>query len=86
MPPAHFPMLTRHCPWPVPLAALSRRLLAAVPGQAWNASQRCCSLGLRCHTVTGTVDLLAEAALIRRLGPCHANTRKRLSQSPYSLA
>jgi predicted AAA+ superfamily ATPase len=58
------------------------RMLAAVHGQAWNASQLGRSLGLSYHTVTSYVDLLEEAFLVRRLAPYHANIGKRLTKSP----
>jgi predicted AAA+ superfamily ATPase len=58
------------------------RMLAAVHGQAWNASQLGRSLGLSYHTVTSYVDLLEEAFLVRRLAPYHANIGKRLTRSP----
>lgn len=58
------------------------RMLAAVHGQAWNASQIGQSLGLSYHTVNGYVDFLEGAFLIRRLRPFHANIGKRLTKSP----
>jgi predicted AAA+ superfamily ATPase len=58
------------------------RMLAAVHGQAWNASQIGQSLGLSYHTVNGYLDYLEGAFLIRRLPPYHANVGKRLVKSP----
>ena len=57
-------------------------MLAAVHGQAWNASQLGQSLGLSHHTVNSYLDFLAGAFLIRRLAPFHANIGKRLTKSP----
>jgi predicted AAA+ superfamily ATPase len=58
------------------------RMLAAVHGQTWNASQLGRSLSLSHHTVTSYVDILEQAFLMRRLPPFHANIRKRLVKSP----
>jgi predicted AAA+ superfamily ATPase len=58
------------------------RMLAAVHGQVWNASQISQSLGVSYHTVNSYVDYLEAAFLIRRLPPYHANIGKRLVKSP----
>ncbi len=58
------------------------RMLAALHGQLWNASQVGQSLGLSYHTVNGYLDFLAGAFLIRSLPPYHANIGKRLVKSP----
>lgn len=58
------------------------KMLAAVHGQLWNASQLGKSLGLSYHTVNSYVDYLIGAFLVRRLPPFHANLRKRLVKSP----
>jgi hypothetical protein len=58
------------------------RMLAAVHGQIWNASQVGQSLGLSYQTVNHYVDYLVGAFLIRRLRPFQANLRKRLIKSP----
>ncbi|MEJ2079017.1 MAG: ATP-binding protein [Acidobacteriota bacterium] len=58
------------------------RMLAAVHGEAWNASQLGQSLGLDYKTVNSYVDYLEGAFLIRRLPPYRANIRKRLIRSP----
>jgi predicted AAA+ superfamily ATPase len=58
------------------------RMLAAVHGQAWNASRIGQSLGLSYKTVDGYLDYLAGAFLIRRLPPHHANLGKRLFKTP----
>ncbi len=58
------------------------RMLAALHGQVWNASQVGKSLGLSYHTVNGHLDYLVGAFLIRRLPAYQANIRKRLVKSP----
>ncbi|NQT88840.1 ATP-binding protein [bacterium] len=58
------------------------RMLAALHGQVWNASQLGQSLGLSYHTVNSYLDYLSGAFLIRRLPPYQANIRKRLVKSP----
>lgn len=58
------------------------RMLAAVHGQTWNASQLGQSLGLSYHTVDSYLDYLVGAFLTRRLPPFYANIRKRLVKSP----
>jgi hypothetical protein len=58
------------------------KMLAAVHGQVWNASQLGRSLGLSYHTVNIYVDYLVGAFLVRRLPPFHASVRKRLVKSP----
>jgi predicted AAA+ superfamily ATPase len=58
------------------------RMVAAVHGQVWNASQVGQSLGLSYHTVNGYLDYLEGAFLVRRLPPWHANIGKRLVKSP----
>ena len=58
------------------------RMLAALHGQVWNASQVGQSLGLSYHTVNSYLDYLVGAFLIRRLPPYQANIRKRLVKSP----
>jgi predicted AAA+ superfamily ATPase len=58
------------------------RMLAAVHGQAWNASRLGQSLGLDYKTVNGYLDYLDGAFLVRRLPPYQANVRKRLTKSP----
>jgi uncharacterized protein len=58
------------------------RMLAAIHGQIWNASQVGQSLGLSYHTVNDYVDYLTGAFLIRRLPAYQANIRKRLVKSP----
>lgn len=57
-------------------------MLAAVHGQAWNASALGQSLGLSYHTVNGYLDYLEGAYLVRRLAPWSGNLRKRLTRSP----
>jgi predicted AAA+ superfamily ATPase len=58
------------------------RMLAAVHGQLWNASQIAQSLGLSFQTVNSYMDYLVGAFLIRRLLPYQANLTKRLVKSP----
>jgi predicted AAA+ superfamily ATPase len=58
------------------------RMLAALHGQVWNASQVGQSLGLSYHTVNSYLDYLAGAFLILRLPSYQANIRKRLVKSP----
>jgi uncharacterized protein len=58
------------------------RMLAALNGQAWNASQVGHSLGLSYHTVNNYLDYLVGAFLIRRLPPYRANLRKRVVKTP----
>lgn len=58
------------------------RMVAAVHGQAWNASQLASSLGLTHPTVTRYLDFLEGAFLVRRLPPWSGNLRKRLRKSP----
>ena len=58
------------------------KMLAAVHGQNWNASQLGQSLGLDYKTVNSYLDFLVGAFLIRRLQPYQANIGKRLVKSP----
>lgn len=58
------------------------RMLAALHGHAWNASQVGASLGITYHTVNGYLDYLAGAFLIRRLRPWQSNVAKRLVKTP----
>ncbi len=58
------------------------RMLAALHGQTWNASQVGQSLGLSYHTVNTYLDYLVGTFLIRRLQPFQANIRKRLVKRP----
>jgi uncharacterized protein len=58
------------------------RMLAALHGQVWNASQLGAGLGLSYQTVNSYADYLEGAFLIRRLPPFQANLRKRLVKSP----
>ena len=57
------------------------RMLAAVHGQPWNASQVGKSIGVSYHTANSYVDFLERSYLIRRLPAYTANTRKRLVKS-----
>lgn len=58
------------------------RMLAALHGQMWNASQLGKSLGLSYHTVNTYADFLEQAFLIRRLPAYTANLHKRLVKRP----
>lgn len=58
------------------------KMLAAVHGQLWNASQVGQSLGISYHTVNSYVHFLEGTFLIRKLQPWSANLRKRLVRSP----
>lgn len=58
------------------------RMLTAVHGQTWNASQIGQSLGMSYHTVNSYLDYLVGAYLIRRLPPYVPNLRKRVVRSP----
>ncbi len=58
------------------------RMLAALHGQRWNASQVGKSLGLNYQTVNSYLEYLQGAFLIRRLPPYQSNVRKRLVKSP----
>jgi predicted AAA+ superfamily ATPase len=72
--------------WGLPAQALVTqrlfRMLAALHGQTWQASQIGRSLGLTYHTVNSYVDFLESAFLIRRLPAYSANLKKRLVKSP----
>jgi uncharacterized protein len=58
------------------------RMIAAVHGQIWNASQVGRSLGITYHTVNSYLEFLAGAFLIRQLPPWLPNLKKRLIRSP----
>ncbi len=58
------------------------KMVAAVHGQVWSASQLGSALGLSYHTVNDYMDYLVGAFLIRRLMPYQANIKKRLIKSP----
>jgi uncharacterized protein len=58
------------------------RMVAALNGQLWNASQIGQSLALSYMTVNNYMDYLAGAFLVRRLPSYQANLRKRLVKRP----
>jgi predicted AAA+ superfamily ATPase len=58
------------------------RIIAALHGQNWNASQVGASLGVSYHTINGYLDYLVGAFLLRRLHPWTSNVGKRLVKSP----
>jgi len=66
-------------------AQMTKRLLqmlAALHGQALNASQIGQSLGIDHKTVQSYIDFLEGAFLVRNLPPFHANIKKRLVKRP----
>lgn len=58
------------------------RMLAALNGQQWNASELGRSLALNYQTATRYVDFVEGAFLVRRLPAHHANLTKRLVKAP----
>ncbi len=58
------------------------RMMAALNGQQWNASELGRSMGVNYQTVTRYVDFIEGAFLIRRLPAFHANLGKRLVKAP----
>ncbi len=58
------------------------RMLAALQGQTWNASQIAGSLGITGPTATTYLDYLIGAFLVRSLSPWQANLKKRLVKRP----
>jgi predicted AAA+ superfamily ATPase len=58
------------------------RMLAALNGQQWNASELGRSMGLNYQTVTRYTDFIEGAFLVRRLPAFHANLTKRLVKAP----
>jgi predicted AAA+ superfamily ATPase len=58
------------------------RMLAAVHGQQWNASQLAASLGLSHPTLNRYLDFLEGVYLVRRLPAWSGNLRKRLVKAP----
>lgn len=58
------------------------KMIAAVNGGLWNASQIGKSMGLSYHTVNSFLDYLEQVYIIRRLEPYHTNLKKRLIKSP----
>lgn len=58
------------------------RMLAAVHGQNWNASQIAESLGLTHPTINRYLDFLEGVFLVRRLPAWSTNLRKRWVKSP----
>jgi uncharacterized protein len=65
---------------PVTLRLL--KMLAAVQGQPWNASQIAQGLGLTYHTVNSYVEFLEQAFLIRRIPAWSGNILKRIVKAP----
>ncbi|MBN1983514.1 MAG: ATP-binding protein [Chitinivibrionales bacterium] len=58
------------------------KMLAALHGQVWNASQLSKSLGLSYHTVNTYLDHLTQVFLVRKVQPFFTNIKKRLIKSP----
>lgn len=56
-------------------------MLTHVHGQLLNVSDLARSLGVSSHTVSGDLDVLEGAFMIRRLQPYYANVQKRLTKS-----
>ena len=94
--PARFPIwaqdyirnLTQHdlplWGWPATPQVTERflRMLVAVHGQIWNASQLGASLGLSHPTINRYLDFLEGTFMVRRLLPWTGNLRKRLVKAP----
>jgi predicted AAA+ superfamily ATPase len=57
-------------------------MLTHVHGSLLNVSDLARSLGVSSHTVSGDLDVLEGAFMIRRLPPFFANVQKRLTKSP----
>jgi predicted AAA+ superfamily ATPase len=57
-------------------------MLTHVHGSLLNVSDLARSLGVSSHTVSGDLDVLEGAYMIRRLPPFFANVQKRLTKSP----
>lgn len=72
--------------WGLPLrpqvAERLLRMVGAVHGQAWNASQLGQGLGVSYHSVNSYLDYLEGAFLVRRLSPLAAKLSKRLVKAP----
>jgi predicted AAA+ superfamily ATPase len=58
------------------------RMIAALHGQCWNASQVGQSLGLNYQTINSYMEYIEGSFLVRRLDPFHANLAKRLVKRP----
>lgn len=58
------------------------KMISAVHGQLWNASQIGQSMGLSYATINSYMDYLENAFLVRRISPYLPNLRKRLVKSP----
>lgn len=58
------------------------RMLAALNGQQWNASELGRSMGLNYQTVARYTDFIEGAFIVRRLPAFHANLTKRLVKAP----
>jgi predicted AAA+ superfamily ATPase len=61
------------------------RMLAALNGQQWNASELGRSMGINYQTAASYADFIEGGFLIRRLPPFHANITKRLVKAPKLL-
>jgi len=70
--------------WPAAPQLTERffRMVTAVHGQQWNASQIAASLGLTHPTINRYLDFIEGAFLLRRLPPWSGNLRKRLRKAP----
>ena len=66
-----------------PLATMRLlRMLAALHGQNWNASQVGQAMGLNHQTITSYMEYITGCFMVRLLEPYAANVRKRLVKSP----
>ena len=61
------------------------RMLAALNGQQWNASELGRSMGINYQTASAYADFVEGSFLVRRLPPFHANVAKRLVKAPKLL-
>ncbi|MFN2289218.1 MAG: ATP-binding protein [Chromatocurvus sp.] len=68
----------------VPAARLRRlwTMLAHLQGETINYSRLASNLEVDAKTVSHYIDILTDLLLVRRLGPWHANVKKRLVKSP----
>ena len=58
------------------------KMIAAVHGQNWNASQIGSSIGLNYQTINGYLEYIQGCFLIRLLEPYFANISKRIKKTP----
>ena len=58
------------------------KMLAAIHGQNWNASQIGASLGLNYQTINSYLEYIQGSFIIRLLEPYSINISKRIKKSP----